>query len=88
MKKLYNMYEEIITIEGVKHYKIVLSETPFEDIKRECQYLNDSTMYDRFFQVSFISSLMLTEEERSKVKIMLYASSNNQTSYNDLKGGL
>ena len=88
MKTLYNMYEEALTIEGIRHYNILLSETPFEEIRKECEYLNDSTMYDRYYQVSFISSLMLTEEELLKVKIMLYASSNNQTSYNDLKNGL
>jgi hypothetical protein len=82
------MYEEALTIEGVRHYNILLSEAPFEEIRKECEYLNDSTMYDRYYQVSFISSLMLNEEELLKVKIMLYASSNNQTSYNDLKGGL
>jgi len=82
------MYEEVMTIEGVKHYKIVLSETPFEEIRKECEYLNDSTMYDRYYKVSFITSLMLNEEELLKVKIMLYDSSNSQTSYNDLKGGL
>jgi hypothetical protein len=88
MKKLYNMYEEVLTIEGVKNYNIVLNDTPFEDIKKDYQYLNDNTMYDKFYQVSFITSLMLTQEELLKVKIMLYASSNNKTSYNDLKVGI